>query len=118
MRCVPVGSARALHLLLLLLLLPDAFRSGVETIDRRLFAFDCGGCCFRPLSRSIGSFQLVAEPSAKKDIRLASIYRYKGLDAPAVVLCDIDRYVEEDFKKLMYVGCSRARAYLAVLLTE
>jgi hypothetical protein len=39
---------------------------------------------------------------------LASIYRCKGLDAPAVVLCDIDRYVEEDFKKLMYVGCSRA----------
>jgi hypothetical protein len=37
---------------------------------------------------------------------------------PAVVLCDIDRYVEEDFKKLMYVGCSRARAYLSVLLTD
>jgi hypothetical protein len=33
------------------------------------------------------------------------------------VLCGIDRYVEEDFKKLMYVGCSRARSYLAVLLT-
>jgi hypothetical protein len=71
-----------------------------------------------PLRGKIGSFQLVAEPSAKKDILLASIYRYKGLDAPAVVLCDIDRYVEEDFKKLMYVGCSRARAYLSVLLTE
>lgn len=71
-----------------------------------------------PLRGTIGSFQLVAEPSAGKDILLASIYRYKGLDAPAVVLCDIDRYVEEDFKKLMYVGCSRARAYLAVLLTE
>jgi hypothetical protein len=71
-----------------------------------------------PLRGKVGSFQLVDEPSAKNDIRLASIYRYKGLDAPAVVLCDIDRYVEEEFKKLMYVGCSRARAYLAVLLTE
>lgn len=71
-----------------------------------------------PLRGKIGAFQLVAEPSAKNDVLLASIYRYKGLDAPAVVLCDIDRYVEEDFKKLMYVGCSRARAYLAVLLTE
>jgi hypothetical protein len=71
-----------------------------------------------PLHGKIGSFQLVAEPSAKKDILLASIYRYKGLDAPAVVLCDIDRYVEEEFRKLMYVGCSRARAYLAVLLSE
>jgi hypothetical protein len=71
-----------------------------------------------PLRGKIGAFQLVAEPSAKKDILLASIYRYKGLDAPAVVLCDVDRYVEEDFKKLMYVGCSRARAYLAVLLTD
>jgi hypothetical protein len=70
------------------------------------------------LRGKIGAFQLVADPSAKKDILLASIYRYKGLDAPAVVLCDIDRYVEEDFKKLMYVGCSRARANLAVLLTD
>jgi hypothetical protein len=62
------------------------------------------------LRGKVGSFQLVSEPSAKKDILLASIYRYKGLDAPAVVLCDIDRYVEEDFKKLMYVDCSRIRA--------
>ena len=27
-------------------------------------------------------------------------------------------YVEEEFTKLMYVACSRARAYLAVLLNE
>jgi hypothetical protein len=71
-----------------------------------------------PLRGKVGAFQLVAEPSGKHDVLLASIYRYKGLDAPAVVLCDIDRYVEQDFKKLLYVGCSRARAYLAVLLTE
>jgi hypothetical protein len=27
---------------------------------------------------------------------------------------DIDRYVEEDFKKLMYVGCSSARTSVRV----
>jgi hypothetical protein len=27
------------------------------------------------------------------------------------VACEIDRYVEEDFTKLMYVAASRARAY-------
>jgi hypothetical protein len=35
-----------------------------------------------PLRGKIGSFQLVAEPSAKEDILLASIYRYKGPTPP------------------------------------
>jgi hypothetical protein len=34
------------------------------------------------------------------------------------VICDVGRFVEEDFTKLMCVACSRARSYLAVLLNE
>lgn len=66
----------------------------------------------------IGAFSVTPNPAGKHDIRLASIYRFKGLDAKVVVICEVDRFVDEDFTKLMYVGCSRARTYLAVLLTE
>jgi superfamily I DNA/RNA helicase len=71
-----------------------------------------------PVLGRLGAFTLTAEPSGKQDVRLDSIHRFKGLDAKAVVLCDIDRFVEEQFRRLMYVGCSRARTYLAVLITE
>jgi hypothetical protein len=71
-----------------------------------------------PVLGQVGAFKLTDDPVGKRDVRLSSIYRYKGLDAPAVVICDVDRFVEEEFTKLMYVACSRARAYLAVLLNE
>jgi ATP-dependent exoDNAse (exonuclease V) beta subunit len=71
-----------------------------------------------PALGQVGAFRLTDEPVGKREVRLSSIHRCKGLDAPAVVVCDVDRFVEEEFTRLMYVACSRARAYLAVLLNE
>ena len=71
-----------------------------------------------PVLGQVGAFKLTDDPIGKRDVRLSSIFRYKGLDAPAIVICDVDRFVEEEFTKLMYVACSRARAYLAVLLND
>ena len=71
-----------------------------------------------PVLGQVGAFKLTDDPVGKRDVRLSSIYRYKGLDAPAVVICDVDRFVDEEFTKLMYVACSRARAYLSVLLND
>lgn len=71
-----------------------------------------------PVLGQVGAFKLTDDPIGKRDVRLSSIFRYKGLDAPAIVICDVDRFVEEEFTKLMYVACSRARAYLAVLLNN
>jgi hypothetical protein len=71
-----------------------------------------------PVLGQVGAFKLTDDPIGKRDVHLSSIFRYKGLDAPAIVICDVDRFVEEEFTKLMYVACSRARAYLAVLLND
>jgi hypothetical protein len=49
-----------------------------------------------------GAFRLVADPSAKRDIPLASTYRYKVLDDSAVLLCDIDR----SWRKTSRSGCT------------
>lgn len=66
----------------------------------------------------VGAFVLTEEPKAHRDVLLSSIRRYKGLDAPAVVVCEVDRYSEAEFTKQMYVACSRARALLVVLVTD
>jgi hypothetical protein len=71
-----------------------------------------------PVHGQVGAFRVTDQATGKHDVRLSSIFKYKGLDAPAVVICDVDRFVEGDFTKLMYVACSRARSYLAVLLNE
>ena len=66
----------------------------------------------------IGSFTLTEQPRSGRDIKLTSIYRFKGLDSKVVVVCEVDRFVQEDFTKLMYVACSRARTLLIVMLLE
>jgi ATP-dependent exoDNAse (exonuclease V) beta subunit len=52
-------------------------------------------------------------------VRVATIHRYKGLEAPVVVLCEIDGRVEEaDLAPLLYVGATRARAHLVVVCSD
>jgi len=66
----------------------------------------------------VGAFVLTPEPEGGRDVLLSSIRRFKGLDAPAVVVCEVDRYAEEEFTRQMYVACSRARTLLVVLITD
>ncbi len=66
----------------------------------------------------VGAFVLTEEPRGGRDVLLSSIHRFKGLDAPAVVVCEVDRYEKEGFTRNMYVACSRARTLLVVLFTD
>jgi len=49
----------------------------------------------------IGASTVTADPKGPRDVKLASIYRFKGLDAKAVVAFEVDRYVSDDFTRLM-----------------
>jgi hypothetical protein len=52
-------------------------------------------------------------------VRVATIHRYKGLEAPVVVLCELDgRVAASDLPALLYVGATRARAHLVVVCSE
>lgn len=51
-------------------------------------------------------------------IRYASVHAFKGLEAPAVVLTDIDGIGDEQAKSLLYVGMSRARVRLHIQMNE
>jgi hypothetical protein len=52
-------------------------------------------------------------------VRVATIHRYKGLEAPVVVLCELDERVgKSDLAPLLYVGATRARAHLVVVCSD
>jgi len=54
---------------------------------------------------------------AKGSIRFSSVHAFKGLEAPAIVVTDIDR-LDEQARALLYVAMSRARVRLILLMQE
>jgi hypothetical protein len=58
-------------------------------------------------------------PSKGNEVRVATIFRYKGLESSVVVLAEIDSRVPPDeLPALLYVGATRARAHLVVVCSE
>ena len=58
-------------------------------------------------------------PSKGNQVRIASIFRYKGLESPVVVLCEIDGRVDAaELAPLLYVGATRARSHLVVVASD
>lgn len=51
-------------------------------------------------------------------IPFSSIHAFKGLEAPAVIITDIDSLNDEKSRALLYVGMSRARIRLYMLMHE
>jgi len=48
----------------------------------------------------------------------STVASFKGLESDAIIVADIDDLREYEARQLLYVGCSRAVAYLAVFLNE
>jgi hypothetical protein len=71
-----------------------------------------------PLAGTVGSFVLTETPTNPRDVKLASIYRFLGLESRVVIVCDLPPREHPDFSRLMYVALSRARAVLVVVENE
>jgi len=56
--------------------------------------------------------------SGVESIKFTSIHSFKGLEAPAILLTDIDSLDSESSKALLYVGMSRARISLTIFFAE
>jgi superfamily I DNA/RNA helicase len=59
-----------------------------------------------------------AASSSKRAIAFCCIKDFKGLESDAVILTDIDDLESDEFRELIYVGTSRARIFLSLLLSE
>lgn len=51
-------------------------------------------------------------------IRYASVHAFKGLESAAVVLTDVEKIDGDQAKALLYIGMSRARVQLFILMNE
>jgi superfamily I DNA/RNA helicase len=59
-----------------------------------------------------------SERTTQPSIRFASVHSFKGLESGAVVLTDIDSLDDEQARSLLYVGMTRARLALVLLMAE
>ncbi|MDB4305990.1 ATP-binding domain-containing protein [bacterium] len=58
------------------------------------------------------------EGSFRNRIGFSTIHAFKGLEAPAVILTDVVRIRGTDAQNLLYVGMSRARLHLKILMHD
>lgn len=63
----------------------------------------------------IGQFRLVAERKEVADLLTMTVHRYKGLESPVVILCELDEDLKENLKEILYVGMTRPMGMLYVL---
>ena len=80
------------------------------------YRIDNPKCCLYDVSipEDIGKISLyqTSKFSDCKHIRFYTIQSFKGLEAKAVIMIDIDSFSDNDKRLLNYVGMSRARTYL------
>ena len=53
-----------------------------------------------------------------KNIRFYTIQAFKGMEAKAVIMIDVDSFSDQEKRLLNYVGMSRARSYLAFIYSS
>ena len=56
--------------------------------------------------------------SGTPQVAFCTVQAFKGLESPVVVLCDIESVDDREPQSLLYLGMSRARSHLSVLLHE
>lgn len=76
----------------------------------------CAGCASSDITGT--KFASIRKVQDGYTIPFTSIHAFKGLEAPAVIITDIDILNDEKARALLYVGMSRARVRLFLLMHE
>jgi hypothetical protein len=68
-------------------------------------------------AKKLGNLELVdfPDPVGANQVRFSSLQRFKGLEAKAIVLCDVDQKNPLCSPMHLYVGTSRAQSVLIVI---
>lgn len=79
---------------------------------------DDAKCCAGNLNDSKFNLSPIRKNQGGNIISFVSIHAFKGLEAPVVVITDIEHLEDERAQCLLYVGMSRARVKLCMLMHE
>jgi hypothetical protein len=66
----------------------------------------------------VGAFRLCSNPKRGNEVRLVSVHRFKGLESPVVILCEMEDVDPRSAYSLWYTGLSRARSGLVLLVYD
>ena len=67
----------------------------------------------------LGNFILVEKtPTGYNQVQVSSIHTFKGLENRLVILAEVDESACQDLDSVLYVGCSRARTHLVLLVDD
>ena len=67
----------------------------------------------------LGNFTIVHHPPDRPNqIQVSSVHRFKGLERQVVLMAELDADSGPHLDNLLYVGCSRARTHLILLVDE
>jgi superfamily I DNA/RNA helicase len=65
-----------------------------------------------------GNFRLTDQwTGASGEVYCTTIHSFKGLESPVVILAEIENDLAHNLESLLYVGCSRARNHLVVIVS-
>ena len=68
---------------------------------------------------NLGNLRLTEQwPPRSNEVYCTSIYLFKGLESPVVILVELYPSRNQDIEALLYVGCSRARNHLIVFAED
>ena len=67
------------------------------------------------VSASLTGLDTVPRSDGAKVVLFSSIRGFKGLESPAVVLCELDNVADDARDQQLYVGLSRARNHCVVV---
>lgn len=64
----------------------------------------------------LDAHEVAPERSRQPIVRFATIQAFKGMESQAIILCDVASLGDDEQQSLLYVGMSRARLQLALIL--
>lgn len=68
--------------------------------------------------RLVDASQSTTTRPGDKHLRFSTVAAFKGLEAEAIILADIDDLASDESREILCVGTSRARVLLALFLSE
>lgn len=103
---------------LLLTLKNDGICGGDLIILSKYSIANPNNCLYKnPVTKAAGSMKIEGQMwrAKKNEVRFSTISGFKGLEAKAVILIDVDSFSDHQIRLLNYVAVSRASALLFVL---
>jgi len=90
----------------------------IVILSPRRFEHSAASTTSRIRETNVHELRQKGRSKASDEVAFSTIHSFKGMESKVVVMCDIDAVDSAEPQSLLYVGMSRARSHLTVLLSE